>query len=564
MANQYRLCAYSFLIICVITSVIIYLEGLYHSVPLTSLILNKNNVLQLRREKLVANALTRTSDLFETRRMGMLPTNPWNSSNTGTMGVTSAKTSYFTLISPEKNNIIVGEEVHIGIIARDGNGRLRVGGGDFWSAIISTEKNPQASTTGKVIDYDNGTYSMYFVASWAGLVTVNISLVHTSDAATFLKNHIWNEQRVQWAGVYTVGNKQSNTSCFLITSGLTTWSNMCEYPNSKALGKSAFMCERRPGFACSSLTHSGLNEVTKKQIKNNFKQLIKGYEYLFDINQNETWLTDQNLYSSKYSTLRIYTKGEKRLLPAHLPPCGMEDVHKVSEGYWYEGSWTSLRCKKATLNIDYFGSCMRGKEIYLLGDSNLKQWFKILSNQMSVSSKDNGKFVQVYSPTYNFTLTFRFHKFKLALVYSNDLFEYEIEVLDGLRNAECNYVIVFDPAFHFTQWSREAYRDILLHLRTAAMTLLAKCPHVPIVFKGPHPRDMKYDIYLNLSISNYLLYEMIQLARHIFSETGVYFLDTWDMGLSYPGENEVHMPLPEVEEEVAMFLSYACGAFNDD
>ncbi|XP_072022850.1 NXPE family member 4-like [Amphiura filiformis] len=484
-----------------------------------------------------------------------LSSNPWtHSDDPGSMGTTSAETSYYKLLNP--TDIKVGDIIHFAVIVQDANKRKRVGGGDFWLATLSSDKNPNASTAGKIVDYDNGTYSVYFVAAWNGSAKVQISLVHNSDATCFLDS-LWNTQRILWTASYNIGNKKTDTSCFLITSGISTWNNMCEYPNPKALGKTGFMCEKRNGFPCSSLNHGSPSTNQKKHMIDEIKGLVKGHEKLFGIS-NGAWKVNQRLGSGPK---QIEIKGHGYLVPPiDLPYCGPNLEIPISDGFWHDGIWTSFKCKKRSLDVQYVGECFRNKEIYLLGDSTLRQWGKVLASLMSGHGIAD-EFVKHYVKAYNSTLTFHFHQVRVGKVYSYDLNEYEVDVLDSLRNPECNYVIVFDASFHYVQWSREAYKDRLLHLRAASMELLARCPDVPIVFKGPHPRDHPYDVYINLSVSDYIIHEMLQLARYIFNQPGVqiYLLETWDLALSYPSPNKVHMPYhTEKEEEVAMFLSYAC------
>ncbi|XP_072020349.1 NXPE family member 4-like [Amphiura filiformis] len=330
------------------------------------------------------------------------------------MGTTSAETSYYKLLNP--TDIKVGDIIHFAVIVQDANKRKRVGGGDFWLATLSSDKNPNASTAGKIVDYDNGTYSIE----------------------------------------------------------------------------------------------------------------IKGHGNLVP--------------------------------PIDLPYCGPNLEGLISDGFWFDGIWTSFKCKKPSLDVQYVGECFRNKEVHLLGDSTLRQWGKLVTSLMS-GHDDADQFVKHHVKAYNFTLTLHFNKVKMGIVYRYDLNEYEVDVLDSLRNPECNYVIVFSAGFHYVQWSREAYKDHLLHLRAASMELLARCPDVPIVFKGLHPRDHPWDVYTDIAVSDYIIHEMLQLARNIFDQPGVqiYFLETWDLALSYPSPNKVHMPYhTEKEEEVSMFLSYAC------
>ena len=206
---------------------------------------------------------------------------PWwkQKSKISSMYPTSSSKSTYELRNG--NTFHVGDIIHIGIIARDTNGRLRVSGGDFFFATLSSFTNPKASISGKIVDYDNGTYSVYFLAAWSGQAEINITLVHSSEATNFLKDTAWNQVRVQWTAIYTYKAQTADTLCEVVTAGTHTWKDMCEYPNPQALGKTSFMCQRIKGFPCSSITHYGNSRRATSRMLDHNKGIVKGHEHLF-------------------------------------------------------------------------------------------------------------------------------------------------------------------------------------------------------------------------------------------------------------------------------------------
>ena len=210
------------------------------------------------------------------------PVIPWKSQGNkiGSMGPTSFSKSNYIIKNLDK--LKVNDVIHVTITARDENGRMRVSGGDFWYATLSSEAHPQASIAGKIIDHKNGTYNVYFLCAWAGGAQINITLVHPSLAITFIKNVVWNQARVQWTGTFVNGTKRKNTTCRILSADADPWNNMCEYPSYQSLGKTSFMCQKRDGFDCSSLSLVGIDGAANDGIVDMSERIIRGHESLFD------------------------------------------------------------------------------------------------------------------------------------------------------------------------------------------------------------------------------------------------------------------------------------------
>ena len=209
----------------------------------------------------------------------VLPSNPWIVKNVGSMNITSAKTSSYEIVTGNQEKPALGDIIHLKITARDINKRPRTGGEDFWFATLTSNN---ASTSGKVVDYQNGTYSVYFIAGWEGWADINITLVHSSDAVRFLRNVMWNHMRVEWTGGYGSANgSKANASCSLALSGDTTWTDMCEYPNSNALGKAIFICTKQEGFSCDTLRNIRVDDNAKTKFEDTIRRLLKDKIHLF-------------------------------------------------------------------------------------------------------------------------------------------------------------------------------------------------------------------------------------------------------------------------------------------
>ena len=111
---------------------------------------------------------------------------------------------------------------------------------------------------------------------------------------------------------------------------------------------------------------------------------------------------------------------------------------------------------------------------------------------------------------------------------------------------------------HYCQWSKESYEQRLLKIREGILKFKVRCPDVPIIIKGSHPRE-QMTVESRIYFSNYILHEINVLMKDIFYGSGAWFLDVWDLNLSYPATNNVHMPVKCVEQELMSLLTYICA-----
>ena len=233
----------------------------------------------------------------------------------------------------------------------------------------------------------------------------------------------------------------------------------------------------------------------------------------------------------------------------------------LSDGYWLKGEWISLYCKNRYFSPSHIGNCLKNKIVYFLGDSTLLQWHKYLVDLLHAEGPPRGYVVK----SFNISLNFNFHKITIHRSSTNweGQYRYEVDVIDGIRDKDCNFIVILGPAFHFVQWSKDALIERLVHLRSAIFRLHENCPNVPVIIKTPHPYYEGYHGELIcIATSDYLVFEIRKLILQIFNETDVFVVDAWDLNLAYPAPNVIHMPKGAIEAELSMFLSYTCSAFH--
>ncbi|XP_070543721.1 NXPE family member 1-like [Ptychodera flava] len=176
----------------------------------------------------------------------------WNSTNgePGSMGVTNATRSSMIPIG-NVSTVRYGDTFKVRVDAKDGKGRQRVFGGDYWRALLVNRQNGRCIVPGHVNDFGNGTYLFSFQAMCVGQSSVEISLVHTREAVYFLKHEFLPlEGKVIWKGTFGSSDRVNKT-CWLHRDG--SWQDQCEYRYKTGIGRSLLLCQKPEVGSCADL-----------------------------------------------------------------------------------------------------------------------------------------------------------------------------------------------------------------------------------------------------------------------------------------------------------------------
>ncbi|XP_072042733.1 NXPE family member 1-like [Amphiura filiformis] len=487
---------------------------------------------------------------------------------------TSAKKSTYQLL----NQPIRGSYLHIHMQVRDEDGHPRTVGGDFWLATLISNSNAHqgepnqinAGTAGKIIDHKNGTYSVYFYLGWTGKAEININLVHSNDANSFLRNTYWRTGgKPIWNG-YFVRNEggEEVVACRIRHSlELRNGTRDCEFWFPQAMGQTVFACHNpHPSISCAAFD----------RIKYNFDATMRVTR---DIAGSLIDMFEGNKFASRLENgVRVIdvlpgTNDVQYLTPTIFksrPLCKPTEISnqlkhlRLSTGFWSNGNWTSLLCQATHWrNQDAIGTCLRNRELTLsAGDLKSHQWAVYLTSVLlgiAVQNDDKELKMHQYFPFYNFTLKLINHPFiqTESSRHFNDVI-HTVQILEEKGRSCADDIIIISPWEHFLQWTRESYREHLLLIRIAIEKYLHKCPNKPVIVRGPHPGHA-VTLEERIAKSNYTAYEWGELMRATFAGSGAWYLDVWEMNLSFPGAKiDVYTPYAVIRQEVDMLLSYIC------
>ncbi|XP_070569549.1 NXPE family member 3-like [Ptychodera flava] len=446
---------------------------------------------------------------------------------TGSLGMTSPERTRVIL---QRRTYYVGDTIHVTLETFDGNGRRRMRGGDFFEAVMMTTQ-PFRGTTGKVVDYLNGTYSIYFYAGWSGDATIRIGLSFTRETINFLNTVVRpQEQRVLWNVDFRKDGEIYNTTCGLKNEGI--WSNVCEYSIEAAIGKTVYLCDKHENIGCAGI----------ETVRTTIRLLDEMAERFNLVANNSAFFESRGGQVGDPIGVLIKEPDviNRRL---NLPECGPDLPIPLLDGYWLgKTSYRSLVCRARHWSPGSFKRCLSGRTITLFGDSTLGQIHDIIKRRFGYAEVD--------------------HYFPAFKIGPNPASFWEqsfaVNVINGIRDERCNSTIfIMNLSFHFSSWTTRAYLERLLHIKHTLKQLLIRCPGIPILIKGSHPRENDYTEQ-SIHSSNWIFFDMNRMMRRVMGGLGIMFIDVWDMCASYYSKTLVHMPDDVIEQEVHLMTSYIC------
>ncbi len=274
--------------------------------------------------------------------------------------------------------------------------------------------------------------------------------------------------------------------------------------------------------------------------------------------------------SSFFSWTEVTTVVAPSSTPYVKSSSSIESSYLYSDGFWTHNTWYSFLYTNQWTNATDFQNCLRNKHLILLGDSTTRQWAENsgipyllhLVNGIYREEVPNIFFENEY-PQINLTVSYRFHPQTITAERAPfRLYRYFVDILDSIPTDECSKtIVVLSPWAHFVQWTRDSYTQRLVKLKEAVNRLRTRCRTIPIIVKGCHLREHVINT-AKWGWSDYLLKQMNEIMKETFNGTGTWFLDVWDMNLSYPSKKFIHMPTYVVHEEIKLALSYICKRWH--
>ncbi|XP_069502530.1 NXPE family member 3-like [Ambystoma mexicanum] len=449
---------------------------------------------------------------------------------------TSARNCDFRILHP-RASYSVGENLEVVLTARDQRALPKTYGGDFFRAKLHSFQL-KAGVLGSVHDHMNGTYIVTFLLPWPGDVEISIQLRHSSEAVQILKK--LRDSRPD--KVFFYGHFQMNGTTEVMECNLEIPDRpLCEYVDPRTGEK--WVCVRPETLPCSSyIYHSsgGNKRITTIEEDRFFDHSLMERES-----------------RSKEEGFEVLPEPEMVLL--NTSSCSLGLAVPQPTGFYYNDVWTSLTCShKMFASSATASACLKGKIVYMFGDSTLRQWWEYLLELIpSIKQIDlhvvhkSGPLLAVDADN-GFMMQWRGHGNPLRTDKMRRVnLHYMANDIAGIGDGP-DVVIAFTAWAHFTCYPVEVYIQRLRNIRGAIKELLERSPQTTVIIKTANTGAQ------SVYGSDWLSLQLDLVMKKMFSDLPVAIVDTWEMTSCHYLDYQIHPEKVIVQNEVDMFLSFIC------
>ncbi|KAM6961550.1 NXPE family member 3-like [Tautogolabrus adspersus] len=437
----------------------------------------------------------------------------------------------------------VGDQLEVMIQMYDFQGNPKKSGGD---AIVARLHNRalEAGVAGRVVDHLNGSYSAVFPLLWEGSAQVEVTLVHSSEAVTFLrrlnKDH---PDRVIFSSLFRSGSISETTICNVCLR--QTSQPQCNYTDHRT--GDPWFCYKPEKLSC---------DARMNHMKTGFRSVLKDEEKkLFQSNVN----------------LRVFIPASGpanvTVLPQRKGQPGVDGGSGKSglSGYYYQGVWRSLGGTKVYQfnNSSAISQCLKGKVVHVYGDSTIRQWFEYLDAKLPEAKEVNLNSVIVPGPymiwdhANKIMVTYRIHglPYHIPTMPSGKVsyVANELETLTGGANT----VVVLGIWAHLSPFPIELYIRRFQSIRRAVVRLLNRAPGTLVVIRTGALQNLKPSHWI-ICNADWFTLQLNKVLRAMFKGLNVQLVDAWDMVLAHHLPHDLHPKPPIIKNMVDVLLSYTC------
>ncbi|XP_023663570.2 NXPE family member 4-like isoform X3 [Paramormyrops kingsleyae] len=436
----------------------------------------------------------------------------------------------------------MGDTLDVRVDMRDHSGRPKTHGGDFILARIHSPKL-QASAAGAVTDLRNGSYRVRFTLLWPGEVQVSVLLMHSSEAVQALwRSRQLNYNKITHKGNFVKGSKTETSECGF---QLNASKSLCEYKDERD-GES-YACYTPPTLPCHSIdTMSSFNTpgsaLTKEEAS-----LLTG---------NHIGVKIKNKFGN------VDVKNCCVIPNSRGRDCIQRINPSIPSGFFWRNQWSSLYYQTGSFfTLKSINSCLKGKTLYLMGDSTVRQWIEYLITiqkefQSILNSVKGISSIKFVNPKGEYSIQWKVHNYPWITAHKSKLSEssYISRDLDTIGAEGEDTVVVIGVGQHFRAYPLELFIRRLLSLRGAIQRLQARSPGTRIFIKLENTRELSSEPE---RFSDWHGHLQNLAQRKVFGDLEVGFVDAWEMTVA--ANTFVTHPNPTfIASEVAEFLSRLC------
>ncbi|XP_030296120.1 NXPE family member 3-like [Sparus aurata] len=450
--------------------------------------------------------------------------------------------STFTILpGKEGRQWQIGDQLEVTINMCDFKGRPKKTGGDVLLARLHN-LSLVAGVAGKVVDHLNGTYTAVFSLLWEGSAQVQVTLAHPSEAVTVLQRlNVEEPDRVYFKSIFRSGNLSQTTACNVCLR--PTQQPQCNYTDVRT-GEPWF-CYKPQNLSCKARINHSMGGIRRN--------LKAKEEKLFQSRVN----MKISIRASGPANITVLPKKEGQ------PNVESSIVKSGPAGYYYEGVWHALGGSTVNqFNTVTITQCLKGKVVYMFGDSTVRQFFEYLNTELPNlkefdlhNDRKAGPFISL-DYTNNILVKYRFHgpPSRTAPVPISEL-RYMANELDGITGGS-NTVVIFGIWAHFSNFPMEIYIRRVQNIRRAVVHMLDRAPDTLVIIRTGNPKELTLTVAL--TNSDWHSYQTNKVLRAMFNGLNVHFVNAWEMTLAHHLPHDLHPKPPIIKNMINVIMSYMC------
>ncbi|CAC5423878.1 unnamed protein product [Mytilus coruscus] len=441
-----------------------------------------------------------------------------------------------------------GDIIAFKIILHNERGDVLTDAGDFIKMWM-TEKG--AGSVGYVVDYGNGTYIGVIKALWSGSPHIKISLSFPKESIGLFVNYIYRNGMLRTLkGVFK--NARGETGKGLCGIHTLTKHGICDFTSLNYGMRWFCSLPDAPGFKCSDwyavigdMTVSTFTKTQKHFISSTSNKIIK--EIKVEVHGDKT--IDHPEYSCR-----------------QINPSVTWNISSPV-GYFYNKTWHNLLCQN-TVEPSYnrYLSCLRNREIYMVGDSTVRQWLMSMAEilNLALSVKRTSAALRGYHHSIkacsknkrdNITVTWAPHEFPFftykpnATIHNFKPARYHLNVIRSK-----NPIVVLHWYVHIGLVPLSVYEEHVMNAKDSIVEFLDRVPGAKIFIKGPHNLEhnngVPYDFVRYLQ--DKIIFKIFDNIKH-----KVVYLNEWDITVASESK-AIHPSNDLIHQMVHDLLSYIC------
>lgn len=233
----------------------------------------------------------------------------------------------------------------------------------------------------------------------------------------------------------------------------------------------------------------------------------------------------------------------------------------VPSGYTLRGRWITTFCDQIQLDTTKINDCLRGKLVYLMGDSTLRQWIyylpKVVKTLKFFNLHGSGRFEKhlLLDAARHTWIQWERHSHPLVTVQLYPMIgdSYLPRIIDQIPGDK-NTAIVITLGQHFRPFPIDIFIRRAISVRKAIERLFLRSPATKVILKTENTRELYIDTERFGDFHGYIQYLIL---KDIFSVLKVGVIDAWDMTIAH-GTNVVHPPDHVLGHQINLFFNYIC------